>query len=217
MAGRRSFLTSIGGGAFAILSGCSRQSRPVTTSRATPTSLPPLDVPDSLPDPSLGTRDAPVVVDYFGDFACPQCETYHHNAFGKLREKYIETGKVHYVYHDFPKISQTSWDVAAAARAVQHDVGSEAFWAFSDEIYEANLGYASPEKLGRHAATSVGADATFVKRVVSEDAFRAFLEKQHRDAKGHVNFVPATLVNGSFTIPNYSVLSARIDYTLEEQ
>ncbi|PDW02473.1 DsbA family protein [Candidatus Viridilinea mediisalina] len=49
-----------------------------------------------------GDPDAPVTVIKYSDFQCPSCAFYYRN-LGKIIERdYIETGKVHFIYHEFP-------------------------------------------------------------------------------------------------------------------
>ncbi|RRR74077.1 MAG: DsbA family protein [Candidatus Viridilinea halotolerans] len=49
-----------------------------------------------------GDPDAPVTVVKYSDFQCPSCAFYYRN-LGKIIERdYIETGKVLFVYHEFP-------------------------------------------------------------------------------------------------------------------
>lgn len=221
MRGRRRYLRDLlGTGVLVLGSGCNDGGGGTSGAGGGPgpvgTPTEPLTVPDSLPSPTLGDADASVVVDVYEDFACPKCVTYHEETFGKLRERYIVPGTINYVYHDYPKVSQRSWALAGAARAVQHDAGEAAFWTFADEIYAGALTGAGPAAIGRRAAGTVGADARFVARVVESDAFRPFLERQVEAARdAGAPFVPSTFVNGTFTMPNYGALSTVIDAELE--
>lgn len=157
------------------------------------------------------------MVDVYEDFACPHCETYHEESFPRLVEEYIDPGKIHYVFHDFPEVGPHSWTLAEAARAVQYDVGEAAFWTFADEIYRSGLSGTDAARLGDRAAAAVGADAAFVERTVAEQAFRAVVEREKATAKDDgVPFAPGARVDGTFTIPNYGSLSAMIDIALEE-
>lgn len=208
---------------LAVVGGCS-QERERTDPDVSPdgseqggTPTEPLDVPASLPRPALGNPDAAVVVDVYEDFACPECKTYHEQTFGKLQENYIEQGTIHYVFHDYPKVSRSSWALAGGARAVQYDVGEDAFWSFVDDIYRDWLAGAGPAEIGRRAAAAVDARPGFVERVVEERAFRAFLEGEVAAASdAGAPFVPSTFVNGTFVVPNYHALAPVIDATLEE-
>lgn len=176
---------------------------------------PPLDVPESLPDPALGDPDAPVTVDAYEDFACPYCREYHATSFPRLREEYVDAGTVRYVFHDSPKVSNESWRMAGAARAVQHDAGDDAFWPFADAMYEHAAALLEAADLGRIASETTGADGTFVRRAVEEGAFRAFLREQREAAIDRgADTVPTILVEGRKVPWDYSALSAAIDAEL---
>ena len=49
-------------------------------------------------DNSMGSADAPIVIEEFSDFQCPFCEQFHENTEPLLRQYYIDTGKVRFVY-----------------------------------------------------------------------------------------------------------------------
>lgn len=53
-------------------------------------------------DTVLGDEDAPVTIVEFSDYECPFCGRFHTQTFGELKSKYIDTGKVKFVYRDFP-------------------------------------------------------------------------------------------------------------------
>jgi protein-disulfide isomerase len=58
--------------------------------------------PVSLPDMSLGSTDASVTIIEFASMTCPHCATFNENVFPKIKAGYIETGKVRYVFREFP-------------------------------------------------------------------------------------------------------------------
>ncbi len=49
---------------------------------------------------SLGADDAPVIMIEYASFTCPHCASFHENVFPKLKEDYIDTGKVKFVYRE---------------------------------------------------------------------------------------------------------------------
>ncbi|HSK89052.1 MAG TPA: thioredoxin domain-containing protein [Anaerolineales bacterium] len=57
--------------------------------------------PGTHPNPndnSMGAADAPIVIEEFSDFQCPYCKSFHTDTEPLLREHYIDTGKVRFVY-----------------------------------------------------------------------------------------------------------------------
>ena len=68
--------------------------------------------PMSLPDMTVGDAKAPVTIFEFASMSCPHCADFDQNVFPMLRSKYIDTGKVRYVFREFPL------DIKAASASV---------------------------------------------------------------------------------------------------
>ena len=68
--------------------------------------------PMSLPDMAVGDAKAPVTIFEFASMSCPHCADFDQNVFPMLRSKYIDTGKVRYVFREFPL------DIKAASASV---------------------------------------------------------------------------------------------------
>lgn len=74
-------------------------------------------------DNAIGDPNAPIKVEEFSDFQCPFCERFHQEIEPLLREHYVDTGKVQFVYRSMGNfVSQNiggakteSRDSAAAA------------------------------------------------------------------------------------------------------
>ncbi len=49
-------------------------------------------------DNTLGDPNAPIKIEEFADFQCPFCERFHEETEPLLRQYYIDTGKVHFIY-----------------------------------------------------------------------------------------------------------------------
>jgi protein-disulfide isomerase len=49
-------------------------------------------------DNSMGDPNAPIKIEEFSDFQCPFCERFHQETEPLLRQYYIDTGKVQFVY-----------------------------------------------------------------------------------------------------------------------
>ncbi len=65
-----------------------------------------------------GNADAPVTVTVFGDFQCLSCAAAYQRIEGGIDTTYIETGKVKFIYHDFPlPMHPNAIPAAQAARA----------------------------------------------------------------------------------------------------
>ena len=65
--------------------------------------------PVSLPDMALGPADAKVTITEFASMTCPHCAAFNAETFPKIKTAYIDTGKVRYIFREFPL------DIKAAA------------------------------------------------------------------------------------------------------
>lgn len=68
-----------------------------------------------LEERTLGKPGAPVTVIEYASLGCPICAHFHKTVFSRFNADYIDTGKVHYIYREFPIGSSP----AAAAHAVR--------------------------------------------------------------------------------------------------
>jgi len=68
--------------------------------------------PISLPDMALGPANASVTITEYASMSCPHCAAFNANVFPKIRSEYIDTGKVRYVFREFPL------DIKAAVASV---------------------------------------------------------------------------------------------------
>jgi len=68
--------------------------------------------PVSLPDIAIGPEKAPVTITEYSSLTCPHCAAFGQNVFPMLRSKYIDAGKVRFVFREFPL------DIKAAAASI---------------------------------------------------------------------------------------------------
>lgn len=72
-------------------------------------------LPAGYPERVLGKADAPVTIYEYSSLTCPHCATFHKETLPKLKEAYIDTGKVKLVLRDFP-LDQVALGGAMLAR-----------------------------------------------------------------------------------------------------
>lgn len=58
--------------------------------------------PVSLPDIVIGSPKAPITITEYASMSCSHCAAFGENVFPMLRSKYIDTGKVRFVFREFP-------------------------------------------------------------------------------------------------------------------
>jgi protein-disulfide isomerase len=109
--------------------------------------------------PSLGETTAKVTIVEFSDYQCPFCGRYATQTMPRLLEEYVKTGKVRYVFRNFPlEQLHPSAEKAAEASACAGDQGK--FWEAHDRFFK-NQQTLDAKQMQGHAA-ALGLDtATF--------------------------------------------------------
>jgi protein-disulfide isomerase len=86
--------------------------------------------PGPLPENAMGKPDAPVTIIEYSSFSCGHCANFHVNVLPKLKEKYIDTGKVRYIIREFP-LEPRAMGAAMLARCVS----PMRYFSFTDVLY----------------------------------------------------------------------------------
>lgn len=104
-------------------------------------------VPGPLGDKVLGAENAPVTIVEYASMTCPHCGRFHRDTFPELKRKYIDTGKVRFVFRDFP-LDAAAFAVAMVAHCAPADryfdvvdiyLERQESWARSENVYNAIL------------------------------------------------------------------------------
>jgi protein-disulfide isomerase len=118
---------------------------------APPPSPPPVSSVSLDDDPSIGAATAKIGIVEFSDYQCPFCLRYHSQTFPQVKEKYIDTGKVRYVFRDYPldfhEQAQSAaiaancagrqnayWPMQAALFTNQQGLGMERYQKLAEEL-----------------------------------------------------------------------------------
>ena len=87
---------------------------------------------------SIGSRQAPITLEIFSDYQCPDCKRMHTTTTRQVIDNYVSSGKVYLVHRDFPLSMHTysrqaaRWLNAAAAAGV-FQATENALYAKQDE------------------------------------------------------------------------------------
>ena len=118
--------------------------------------------------PAKGPKDAKVVLIEFSDFQCPYCGRFSRDTIPQVQTDYVDTGKIKYVFADFPLEAIHPYAFKAAEAASCAGEQGE-FWKMHDHLF-ANQTKLKPEDLSQYAET-IGLD---------KSKFQQCLETQKR-------------------------------------
>lgn len=155
--------------------------------------------PVKLGDIVLGAETAPVTIIEYASMTCSHCANFANATFPKLKAAYIDTGKVRYIFREFP-LDRASLAASVVARCIGETDKSKTFalidvlfaqqdkWAFKDQI-PALQAIAKQFGMGEAAFEACFADDRRIKSI-REDVTRA------NEILG-VNSTPTFFINGT--------------------
>jgi protein-disulfide isomerase len=145
-----------------------------------------------------GSKDAKVTIVEFSDFECPYCGMYYENTYKQIKETYVETGKVNYIFRDFPlSFHEDAYPSALAAECLKEQKGDSAYFKLHDRMFENQdkLSYENFEKW----AKEFGADGGKFKTCFDNDKYKEEIASDMKDGQSvGVQGTPAFFVNGRF-------------------
>ena len=124
-----------------------------------------------------GDPHAPITMLEYSDFTCGFCEKFFHETFPKLLSEYIETGKVRFVYRDFPRGIGSPLRAADAARCAgeQH-----AYWPMHDRLFNSG-GQLAQDDLKQYAK-ELNLNGEQFSACMAAHRYMQDIEKDLRDA-----------------------------------
>jgi protein-disulfide isomerase len=90
-----------------------------------------LMTPSPLGEQALGDPKAPVTLIEYAAVTCPHCSDFFISQFPEIKSKYIDTGKVHFIFREFPL---NALDVAGFMLA--RCAGDDKFFPMVDTLFE---------------------------------------------------------------------------------
>jgi protein-disulfide isomerase len=99
--------------------------------------------------PTLGMADAPLTLVEFSDYQCPFCRQFSEDTLPALKKNYIDTGKLRYVFRDFP-IDQIHPQARKAAEAARCAGDEGKYWEMHGLLFQNQQGL-HPERLQTYA------------------------------------------------------------------
>jgi protein-disulfide isomerase len=168
-------------------------------------------------DVALGSDKAPVTVIEYASMTCPHCAHFATTTFPELQKRYIDTGKVRFIFREFPLDA-----LAAAGFMLARCAGNDKFMAIVETLFakQADWMVQKPVPPLMEIAKQFG---------FTQQSFDACLANQQvldniqtvRDRGGQklgVNSTPTFFVNGKRLVGDQSIdaLAKAIDPYLKE-
>ena len=125
-----------------------------------------------------GQANAPVTLIEYSDFTCGFCVKFFKQTWPRIQARYVDTGKVRFMYRDFPRGDQgTGLDAATAVRCA----GEQGqYWGMHDRLFSEG-GQLDKQVYRRHAAT-LSLDQTAFERCMSDGRFTKAIFEDRQEA-----------------------------------
>jgi len=171
----------------------------------------------------LGNKNAKVTIIEFSDFQCPFCRTFWKESFSQLKKEYVDTGKVKFVYRDYPLSFHPMAMPSAQAAECAEEQGK--YWEMHDKIF------AEQEKLGQGTvqftvqnlkkwASEIGLNGVDFNQCLDSGKYKAEVDEDSADGTAAgVNGTPSFFINGRLTVgaQPYSVFKSMIEEELKKK
>lgn len=165
-----------------------------------------LMMPGPLGDMTLGDPHAPVTIVEYASMTCPHCGRFHTDTYPTLKSKYIDTGKVYFVFREFP-LDQ----LAFAAFMLGRCAGNDHYFDVIGMLFDRQMDWAyvnDPKSALETLLTpfGLGSDKAVDDCVANQDIFNNVEAVYNRGAQVFgVNGTPTFFFNGHRVVGEISV------------
>ena len=155
--------------------------------------LPPAE--EILSERILGNSDAKVTMIEYASMTCPHCANFHTKTFPAIKKEYIVTGKIKFIYRDFP-LDQFALAAAMMARCS----AKERYFGVIDVIFRTQREWGrnpNPRKALEQIGKIVGVSESTYEACVTDKVVHDGIMKMRNDAveKYKVRTTPTFVVN----------------------
>ena len=160
------------------------------------------DATGALAEMTLGSPDAPVTLIEYASITCGHCATFHESVFPTIKENYIDTGKVQFVFREFPT-APANLSVAGSmiARCAADKGGNDAYFLVIDALFKTQRNWAfssDPRTELIKIASQAGMDEAAFDACVNRQELLDLINENVKTGsqKYQVNSTPSFIIGG---------------------
>jgi protein-disulfide isomerase len=153
-----------------------------------------LMAPGPLGDHVLGSPDAPVTIIEYASMTCPHCAHFHETTYPEMKKKYIDTGKVRFIFREFPLDA-----LAAAGSMLARCAGKDKYFPMLETLFSQQREWVVQKPLVPMLGIAKQAGFTqqsFDECIANQQMLSAIEEGRNRATKLGVNSTPTFFING---------------------
>jgi protein-disulfide isomerase len=170
---------------------------------------------------AVGDPNAPITIIEYTDYQCPFCSRHFEQTYPQLKENYIDTGVVYYVFKDFP-LTQIHPQAVLAASAARCAGEQDAYVAMHDMLFATQVewnGRSDADTLFNQYAAEMGLDEVQFATCLAEGTYEEAINADLNEGISYgVSGTPAFFLNGYFLsgAQPYATFVDAIEFLLEE-
>lgn len=172
-----------------------------------------------LGDMVLGSADAPITLIEYASMTCSHCADFHTYAFKRLKENYVDTGKLRLVFREFP-LDTYALEASVFARCA----GKDRYFDVVDMLFERQLQWVTSKNISgilRSYGREEGLSDEEYEACQDNDVLLKRLAARRiegRETYG-VSATPSIVINGKLYEGSrrYALLAAFLDDLLAEK
>ncbi len=113
-----------------------------------------LMAPNPLGEMVMGSNDAPITIVEYASMTCPHCAHFHETTFPELKKQYIDTGKVRFIFREFPLDLLAAAGFMLARCAAKDAPNSDKYYGIVDLLFRTQQQWAVESRSIRCSASS---------------------------------------------------------------
>jgi protein-disulfide isomerase len=157
-----------------------------------------LQQPGPLGDMVLGVETAPVTIIEYASMTCGHCADFHNKTYPKLKERYIDTGKVRFIFREFP-LDQLAAGAFMLARCAGKD-NKDKYFAMVETLFHQQRDWVvrQPVPPLMQIARQAGFTQQSFEQCLADQKLLEGIEqvRQRATEKLGVNSTPTFFING---------------------
>ena len=152
-----------------------------------------LNKPPAIGEMSMGPANAKVTLIEYASASCPHCATFYNDTFAALKSEYIDTGKIRFVFREFPHN-----DAALAAFMLARSVPKDSYFPMIDIFFKTQATWLTnwPEGLSNIAKQAGITKENFDKILKDQALAKGIIDVRDQASGFGVTGIPTFFLNG---------------------
>ena len=144
-----------------------------------------------LGDEVQGAANAPVTLIEYASMTCPHCASFHETTYPEMKKKYIDTGKIRFIFREFPLDT-----LAMAGSMLARCAGKEKFFPLIETLFAQQKEWVTQKPM--QPLLAIARQAGFTQQSLANQQVQNGIEEGRQRAVQRLNVqsTPTFFING---------------------